>query len=208
MAEPEYSPAFAVDLGGGWLTCIYPTSQAAESVKAEIASWYRIIRVVELIPRPVHERLVAAERAAERERLMAIAKLVRQQGLRHDPQDSTDYERGWWEAANQIMHELGDVPASSKTSGEEYSAKTELEFKVFVDGDPNCYRPYWPAACGPGYVRLTHALWFAPAEGSSCELTITVDGKKAVLKGFTEKSPVGGSVIYWRQVEEECVASK
>jgi len=62
--------------------------------------------VVELVPRPEVDRLIAAER----ERCAAIAAEVCRQAMRTDPQDSTDYDHGWWKAAEEIAIKIREVP--------------------------------------------------------------------------------------------------
>ena len=72
MSEPKYPRAFGVFLDGLWLD-IEDHRYLAESVAEET---YAPSEVVELIPLPEHQAIVAAAVAAERERCAGIAEYL------------------------------------------------------------------------------------------------------------------------------------
>ena len=79
MSEPKYPRAFGVFLDGLWLD-IEDHRYLAESVAEET---YAPSEVVELIPLPEHQAIVAAAVAAERERCAGIAEGVEYYAVRH-----------------------------------------------------------------------------------------------------------------------------
>lgn len=114
MAEPEYPVAF------GWLF----TPSGGEPRWEKITSHGDECRLeffsrdklqkVELIPRPVHDRLVAeavaAERAAERERCAAIAGEVAESCRPANRSYMDAFEREAYDTAQLIAAKIREVP--------------------------------------------------------------------------------------------------
>jgi hypothetical protein len=103
MAEPEYPRAWGVliqdELGySGW-DAISDDQDIAEEMAEEI----RGASVVELIPRPTVDRLIAEAVAAERERCAGIAEFWRYELSEEGCDD--------WALATRIADKIREVPS-------------------------------------------------------------------------------------------------
>jgi hypothetical protein len=94
------------ELDGRWWDNIANDCEYADELADDCGTPECPAYVVELIAREEVDRLIAAER----ERCAKIAAEVCRQAMRTDPQESTDYDHGWWGSSTEIERRIREVP--------------------------------------------------------------------------------------------------